>query len=147
MTVSSPKVWEVVGLLSLTSFRVFDFRLAIQAGLPLICKYQHAAPEPWFVFLALLLLLSVPAGSKSYKCLDREALTEPSLCPRRLRRPCSHTLQITNLLCTGLISSALSLGFPPVFCPEYRRRKENIFRGNCLKMYSFVRKKGRKEIK
>lgn len=54
LTVSSLKVQEVVGLLSLTSFTVFDSRLAIQASLPLICKYQHAAPEPWFVFLALL---------------------------------------------------------------------------------------------
>lgn len=64
----------VLGLLSLTWFRLFDSRLAIQASLPLICKYQHAAPEPRFVFLALLVLLSVPAGYWSYKCLDRETL-------------------------------------------------------------------------
>lgn len=53
LTVSSLKVWEVVSLLSFTSFRVFDSRLAIQASLPLICKYQHAAAEPWFVFPSL----------------------------------------------------------------------------------------------
>lgn len=59
LTVSSPKVWEVLSLLSLTSFRVFDPQLTIQEGLLLICKQQ-----PWFVFIAPVFSL-MPEGEKN----------------------------------------------------------------------------------
>lgn len=57
VTVSSLKVWEVVGLLFLTSFRAFNSQLAIQASVPLICKYQHAA-HPTCLSLSFLLCFS-----------------------------------------------------------------------------------------
>lgn len=57
--------------------------------------------------------------------------TGPSLCPRRLRRPCSHTPQITNCYPRGSYIS-LSLTLPTVSRPGYRRCEENILRGSCL---------------
>lgn len=61
VTVSSLKVWEVVGLLFLTSFRAFNSQLTIQASVPLICKYQHAAPPHASVCLSCSAFLSVCA--------------------------------------------------------------------------------------
>lgn len=131
LTVSSPRVWEVVGLLSCTSFRVFDSLLAIESGLPLICKYQHGAPEPassFLLYFSLCLCLQALGATSVY---TETPQTGPSLCPRRLRRPCSHTPQITNCYPRGSYIS-LSLTLPTVSRPGYRRCEENILRGSCL---------------
>lgn len=135
LTVSSPKVQEVVGLLSLTSFTVFDSRLAIQASLPLICKYQHAAPEPWFVFLALL-FPSVCAC----RLLELQVFIQRNVKLSQVFVPVGsggrvHTRSRSQTCYPkgSFFFSALSSGFPLVFCLGYRRRKENICRNKCLK--------------
>lgn len=108
VTVSSLKVWEVVGLLFLTSFRAFNSQLTIQASVP-----PHM---PQFVFLALLFFPSVPAGSWSYKCLDREELNStPLLSLLALMAVFTHAADPK----TRLILSTLSLLFPPVSVHEY----------------------------
>lgn len=133
--------------MSPTSFRVFDSRLAIQASLPLICKYQHAAAEHWFVFLPLLFLLSVPAGSWSYKCLYREAL----MCAKPLS-PLAQTTVFTHAAnhkrpIQGAQIFCFTSGFPSCFSVLNTGGGKRVSSGKTTsKIHSFVCKKMLKEF-
>lgn len=128
LTVSSPKV--PVG--SLPPFRPPSFPFIHTVWLadqPLICKQQQAQrpSQPLLFSLVLSLLRSLLyLCLRSYKCLCKTSVkTTAAFCTCWSRRPCSHTLTITNSS-VSWDSAASQLWFSLLFLCLIQRRKAAI---------------------